>query len=233
MNESSFLTAKAIAKLNLEESDLTDSNVNVNKMLEAFGGIAKENSFLGDFPTQLKTACKQLSQLIAWMWSSSIGTSLDEQTLKKAFNSVLKYQAFTNTLEGSDAISALLLGNNQDKNINSIGQKLEFEIPSITLKKVYEQLTKNAVPYAFTQEYVNLFYSKVNPYLGEEGIFYDFFGTENPTREPRFVVIISLPPKPELSDFTVTEEELKNWANETTSYSPPHFNPYIPISAST
>lgn len=185
------------------------------------------------FAQELRDVCKQLSQLLAWMWypeeipDSGIDPE-EEKKLKTAFATLLKYQAFHNNVLGSNAIADLFLGNNESQNIKDV---YSGEIPNkLTLQGIFNALTKNTVNYAFTQKYLANFYTEVDVNTFDGDVSYDFFGHYNPTSQPKFVVRIGLPPRPELGKITVSDTELIEWAQNTQDYEPP--NPYIPISAS-
>ncbi|NES08380.1 MAG: hypothetical protein F6K22_39925, partial [Okeania sp. SIO2F4] len=86
--------------------------------------------------------------------------------------------------------------------------------------------------YVFNKEFTNDYYAEVSIDTYDGTVFYDFFGTNNPTEEPKFIVVIPYPPRPQLTEFTVTEDELRAWAQDYKSYIPRNFNPYIPNTGS-
>ncbi|NET16406.1 MAG: hypothetical protein F6K08_28065 [Okeania sp. SIO1H6] len=221
----------------------------------------------GEEYEKVRRACKQLSQLTAWMWlkDDNFPGSLDKteiKRLKKLFDAVLKYQAFYNDQWGHMAITCMLINNNNQavdaleniqvegieankplervhKIVGEESHHIIKKIPQLTLKKVYEELVQydDYNEYVFDEDFTKNYYAKVAIDTYEGSIFYDFFGKHNPENQPKYIVVIPYPPKPQLGQFTVTKKELRAWATQPTtadenSYIPPHFNPYIAIHAS-
>ncbi len=241
---------------------MTDS-IEINSLTgrEILGG--KPNTKIGtnghEEYKKIRKACKQLSQLTAWMWlegdkgeddRNRQAPELQKRYLRILFDTILKYQAFYNDRWGSKAIAQILIGENeaavstlqeskQDKppeRSHQICPNIIPEIPSLTLQQVYEELvpSNDYNDYVFDQNFTEDYYAKVSIETYEGSIFYDFFGTNNPTKKPKYIVVIPYPPKPKLGRYTVNTAELEAWATQPTtveekSYIPPNFNPYIPI----
>ena len=195
----------------------------------------KVKNFTDGFTSKLRNGCKQLSQLIAWIWLSDKITSdqieeTEEKELKKAFDAILKYQAFNNNIDGSDAIAYLLQGDN-----TSIKKEVyKGNIPeNLTLPKIYNDLTGSSAEYVFDSEHLKHFYTEVSVDILDGGVSYDFFGTQNRSKKPKFIVVVPYPIKPDLNEFTVSPDELKEWAQDASNYTPPNSNPFIPVNGST
>jgi hypothetical protein len=207
----------------------------------------------------LRKGCIQLSQLIAWMWYEDpqegpplIDAPADQQKkLKKLFDAALKYQAFNNKPRGSEAIASMLVpskGAGDNPNQNAIARLAAnspdladgpvFDltdvinpVPTLTLAEVYDKLMPQAGDYVFESIYLANFYAEVITDEYDGSVSFDFFGKDNPTGQSKFIVVIPYPPKPALSELTVTNEELSDWATSL-NYSPPNYNPYIPVNGS-
>lgn len=223
--------SESIKSFRLKSTD-ESKNDDLEKLLDAIKDIFQDG-------------CKQLSQLIAWMWLDENIAEIEDneqvELLKKLFDAILKYQAFNNNELGCNAIAAILKGENQaayeelQKDPNIKFSDIIDKVPSLKLGDVYGKLVpqngeKNE--YKFKGNYLDNFYTVVTTDDFNGSLSFDFFGTKNPTRKPKFIVVIPYPAKPALSNFTVSEEELKTWAKDEDKYLPPNWNPFIPINGS-
>ncbi|NES08143.1 MAG: hypothetical protein F6K22_38455, partial [Okeania sp. SIO2F4] len=165
----------------------------------------------GEYAEKLRKACKQLSQLIAWMWidDDEFPDSLNPYFaiyLKKLFDAILRYQQFCNNKKGNKAITEILLGDNKraaktlKKAYADNNQHWDLEAPegfNLTLQQVYEALVPtdskrhdhNDNEYVFNKEFTNDYYAEVSIDTYDGTVFYDFFGTNNPTEEPKFIAV--------------------------------------------
>lgn len=239
LREDTPVAATAVARMAVPNISTADQPIDLDQAAETL-------------VIALRKGCKQLSQLIAWLWyeGSLIDADADQQKqLKKLLDATLKYQAFNNKPRGSDAIAKLLTPSSggDNPNQNAIDRlkvasnaadgpvfdltSLISSVPTLTLADVYNKLMPNQQDYVFEGIYLSNFYAEVITDEYNGSVSFDFFGKDNPTGKSKFIVVIPYPPKPALSELTVTNEELSTWA-KSGSYVPPHYNPYIPVNGS-
>ncbi|MBD6620501.1 hypothetical protein FNW02_33150 [Komarekiella sp. 'clone 1'] len=195
------------------------------------------------FPKELRTPensakiriiIKQWTQLIAWTWTNFLAFEQDEtnkeqeKVLKEYFSSILKKQALFR-------LAAIEYGDPQSAQSAEETSKIIKEVItsnktapgiSLTLADVYKQLTTN--DYIFTDPLVQDFRFEVTVDSFTGNISYEY----DEERKEKYVAIIAYPPRPALSEFTVTEDQLKDWMQDNLSgnYLPPSV--YIPVSGS-
>ncbi len=183
---------------------------------------------------KIRIIIKQWTQLIAWTWTDFLAFEQDEtnkdeeKQLKEYFSSILKKQALFRmaAIEYGDVQSA--------KSAEETSKALKEVLTSsktapgikLTLSEVYKQLTTN--DYIFTDPLIQEFRFEVTVDSFTGNISYDY----NEETKEKYLAIIAYPPRPALSEFTVTEDQLKSWIQDNSSgnYLPP--SAYIPVSAS-
>ncbi len=197
---------------------------------------------LQQWPAEVKKGVSQWSQVTAWLWTGCLAFASDmakaqkEQSLKNFLFDQLKVQAQSSaayiaygdpeTKTKADAASRnirnLLLGHND--RVEGLPSGIDF-----TLSDAIEKLTGDALITVSNPEFGNLFLFQVttNSFSGAVDYAKDEDGN---IIKDKYVLFLAFPPRPALNEFTVTEKELYNWANNINpegSYLPP--SPYIPI----
>jgi hypothetical protein len=195
----------------------------------------------------LKKGVTQWSRIAAWSWCDYLafkGDSVKEPQEKnlKAF----LYKALTEQAKNSDgylsygdepsqavanawskAIVNLLLGKNDDavKDTDYEGKDMGVTLSDVIFKSTGEPLVTSLPD---NESFVKLFYVQItrDAYSGRV----IRASEEDATTYTGYINIIAYPPRPQLSDYTVTEQQLIDWAsntNDTGDYLPP--SAYIPI----
>ncbi|MUG95680.1 hypothetical protein F7734_26315 [Scytonema sp. UIC 10036] len=181
---------------------------------------------------KIRIIIKQWTQIIAWTWTTFLAFDGDEakkkeeQQLKNYFSSILKKQALARlaAIEYGDPPSAQL-AEETSKIIKEviIANQTAPDI-QLTLSDVYRKLTTN--DYIFTDPLIQEFRFEV--------VVDSFTGRirKDEANQAKYLATIAYPPRPELSEFTVTEEQLNQWIKDNNSgeYLPPSV--YIPVSGS-
>jgi hypothetical protein len=178
--------------------------------------VSNFSAQFSSFAEKLPMACKQLSQITAWMWLSQ--TDEQKQNLQAGFKQVLEAQAIYSSNHYDDTLAAQLS--------QQIADFLTGKQPEcgLSLPKLYQELT-GLDSYVFDEEFTNLFYFEVSTDTFEGYITgFDF-------TKKKFRVVLAYPPRPELNEFNVTEDTLRNWSqNVPDQWLPP--SAFIPISTS-
>ncbi len=184
----------------------------------------------------------QWSRVTAWLWTSCLAYAGDpekaklEQDLKSFLLNTLKSQAQhadafvaygdpssrTTANALSKTIRNLLLGHNNE--IPTLPPGIDF-----TLSDVIKKLTGEALITVTDPDFGEMFLFQVttNSFSGTVEYALDEGGKPIPKK---YVLFLAFPPRPDLSELTVTEQQLSDWANNLTpgeSYLPP--SAYIPI----
>ncbi|KYC42524.1 hypothetical protein WA1_21430 [Scytonema hofmannii PCC 7110] len=181
---------------------------------------------------KIRIIIKQWTQIIAWTWTTFLAFDGDEekkreeQQLKNYFSSILKKQALARlaAIEYGDPPSAQL-AEETSKIIKEviIANQTAPDI-QLTLSDVYQKLTTN--DYIFTDPLIQEFRFEV--------VVDSFTGRirKDEENQAKYLATIAYPPRPALSEFTVTEEQLNQWVQDNNSgeYLPPSV--YIPVSGS-
>lgn len=197
-----------------------------------------------EFIPKIKKGVMQWSRITAWSWTDYLAFAGEpeeeqEKKLKTLLIEVLKKQAqaagaFMSYGEPkskrmadnwSEAINNLLLGRN-DLVPQAVAQGIKLTLSRLIEKISGELLVTTEYPY-----FTNLFYSLV-VIDSFNGKLIDAPMSEVTTEMP-FISVIAYPPRPVLSELTVTEEVLKAWASNKVpggDYLPP--SAYIPIAVS-
>lgn len=184
----------------------------------------------------------QWSRLVAWSWTDYLafaGTASEDQErqLKALLIQTLNQQALYagafiayGNLESqeradelSDDIENLLSGDNSAVSLASA--------ISLTLSDVIQKMTGEPLATTEYPRFTRLFYYHVllDTFIG--GLEEIPAERSTPSRK-QYISYIPYPPRPEFSQFTVTYEQLRNWASNSITgdnYLPP--SAYIPISA--
>ncbi|HBE18197.1 MAG TPA: hypothetical protein DEG17_08745 [Cyanobacteria bacterium UBA11149] len=194
-----------------------------------------------EFLPKIKKGVMQWSRITAWSWTDYLAfagepQAEEEKKLKTLLIQVLKQQAqcagaYTSYGDPkskvmadnlSEAINNLLLGRN-----DLVPQAVEQGI-SLTLSQLMEKITGEKLVTTEYPYFTNLFYSLVvtDTFNGK------LIDAPMPdvTTEMPFISVIAYPPRPVLSELTVTEDELVAWASNQVpggDYLPP--SAYIPI----
>lgn len=183
---------------------------------------------------KIKLVITQWSQLAAWSWTTHLAFDDDddqkkkgeELTLKQYFSNLLKNQAKFRMAateygdptsaqfaqETSEAIKQVLMGKETVPNIK------------LTLSEVYKQLTERT-DFIFSDPFIDQFRFEVTVDSFTGGV------RKDEEQKAKYVAIIAYPPRPVLSEFTVTEQQLNDWMRDKGSgdYLPP--SPYIPLTS--
>ena len=197
-----------------------------------------------EFLPKIKKGVMQWSRTTAWSWTDYLAFAGEpeeeqEKKLKTLLIEVLKKQAQaagafmsygqpTSKIMAdnlSKAINNLLLGRN-DLVPQAVDQGINLTLSQLIEKISGELLVTTEYPY-----FTNLFYSLVVTDSFNGKLIYAPM-SEVRTEMP-FISVIAYPPRPVLSELTVTEEVLVAWASNTVpggDYLPP--SAYIPIAAS-
>jgi hypothetical protein len=198
-----------------------------------------------DYWPLLQKSASQMSRIIAWTWTSCLAYSGNErqsgevnslaeqeQKLKTIFIQLLQRQAINTNVyvacgdpellgqaeQFSTDIRNLILGDN-----DAVRETKDEDI-TITLSDVVEQFTGER--FAMTEEpsFTKMFIFRVitNSFIGYATYAPDKDG-DSP-EEDKYILELPYPPRPMLSEVTVTEKELSDWAMNLTpgdSYIPP------------
>lgn len=191
---------------------------------------------------EVKEGVSQWSQVTAWFLTGCLAFASDkekaekEQLLKTFLFDQLKIQAQSSSAfiaygdpgmktianAASKNIRNLLLGKN-DK-VENLPSGIDF-----TLSDVIKELTGKPLITVKNPEFGNMFLFQVttNSFTGSVERAKD----ENSQVIPnKYVLFLAFPPRPVLNGFTVTDQQLYDWANNLNTggnYLPP--SPYIPI----
>jgi len=196
------------------------------------------------FLPKIKKGVTQWSRITAWSWTDYLAFAgeqeeEEEKKLKTLLVDVLKKQAQsasafisygepTSKLSAdslSEAINNLLLGRN-DLVSEAVAQGIKLTLSDLMEKVSGEKLVTTEYP-----DFTNLFYSLVVTDSFNGKLIYAPMSCL--TTDKPYISVIAYPPRPELSELTVTAEELRSWASNEVSgeyYLPPSV--YIPIAAS-
>jgi len=191
---------------------------------------------------KVRKGVSQWSRVTAWLWTDCLAFADDpqkaqlEQDLKSFLIDILKSQAQnadayiaygdpsskTTANALSETIRNLLLGKNDQ--ILSLPPEITF-----TLSDVIEKLTGEALITVTDPPFGEMFLFQVttNSFSGTVEQAKDEKGEDIPYK---YVLYLAFPPRPELGELTVTEQQLFDWANNLIpggSYLPP--SAYIPI----
>lgn len=186
---------------------------------------------------RIKRVITQWSQLAAWSWTTHLAFDDDddnqtkkgeELTLKQYFSKLLKNQAMSRMaateygdLESaekarisSDTIKQVLMGKETAPHIK------------LTLPEVYQQLTEQT-DFIFSDPFIDQFRFEVTV----DSFTGSIRKNEENNKSEKYVAVIAYPPRPALSEFTVTEQQLNDWMRDKGSgdYLPP--SPYIPLTS--
>lgn len=186
---------------------------------------------------KVKRGIKQWSQLVAWSWSDYTAFSdapekaSQEKELKQFFRDTLQDQAknrnaavyygdpqAAETAQAlSEIIKKLFAG---DKDIEGL------EKVQLTLPEVLNKLTGEDFIFSTDADFRAVFRFEV--------IVDEFSGSirDDEKQQGHYVAYVTYPPRPVLSEATVTEAQLEEWMRDQGSgeYLPP--SAYIPLSAS-
>lgn len=186
---------------------------------------------------KIKELITQWSRLTAWLWSSLLAFSDDdnkvtqEMTLKKVLNEILQQQALrTIAYESYDDLNAkaeadVLSGYLQEMLVgnNSAVPALQENNIKVTLAEVLKNLSDENFVLTEYPDFAKMFTCRVTPeYVGK----YTEIGSR------KYISNIAYPPRPVLSEYTITEQQLYSWGQNIDTqgnYLPPSL--YIPIGA--
>lgn len=187
----------------------------------------------------LRVSVKQWSQLVSWSWTALLafaGESLEsqERKLKAFFLKTVQKQgqnasAYTSYGQPESKAVAEALGDDY-KNL-LLGRNDQIEVlqqagVTVTLSDVLEKLTG--------QKYIVTEKPEITEKFTFQVVLDTYTGSISETDRDRYLAFMAYPPRPSLSEVTVTEQQLYDWAqnlNTLGDYLPP--SPYIPIAAST
>ncbi|MGK7905581.1 MAG: hypothetical protein AB4352_30080 [Hormoscilla sp.] len=188
--------------------------------------------------SKIKDVTMQWSRIIAWSWTDLLAFKDDpskakqELALKKFFNATFQQQGLNtiayesyddeNAKETANLLSgyiqSMLLGNNDDV------PYLKDNGIEVTLAEVLKKLSDEDFVFTKDPEFAKMFTCRVIP---------EFVGSFIETGYRQYVAEIAYPPRPALNEYTVTEPQLLNWAQNIDTggnYLPPSL--YIPFGAS-
>lgn len=188
----------------------------------------------------------QWSRLVSWSWTPILAFAQDqnkaaqEQILKNFINQTLQrqgqntysYESYAdeeskgNADKLSSDLKSLFLGNN-----GSI-EFLKNRQVTVTLPEVLQELSGEDFVFKTFPEFTQMFIFRVMvSYTGEITEIVTGAIPESGTRQ--YIAKLAYPPRPVLSEFTVTEQQLYDWTkniNTGGNYLPPSI--YIPIAGS-
>lgn len=187
----------------------------------------------------LRQSVKQWSQLVSWSWTELLAFAGNEEfesqerklksyfikTVQKQGQTASAYTSYGNTESKTIAeelgknYKNLLLGRNQD--IDYLTQ----EGVKLTLSAVLEKLTGEKYIVTEKPDMTEKFTFRV--------VLDTYTGSIIEIADKKYLAYMSYPPRPALSEITVSEEQLYDWAqnlNTLGDYLPP--SPYIPIAGS-
>lgn len=197
----------------------------------------------------IHTGVEQWSRITAWTWSSCLafaGESTEKVEQEKALKALL-IKTLQNQAQSADAFISYGNSKSEDK-ANTLAEDIKnlllsrndkvsklYKDPNITLTltldKLYQKLTGDQRRLITTEDATieEMFLVRVitNAFSGSIDYALDECGKRIPNK---YVFVIAYPPRPALSEVTVTEQQLTDWAFNITpggSYLPP--SPYIPI----
>jgi hypothetical protein len=191
---------------------------------------------------KVRKGVSQWSRVTAWLWTDCLAyadapeKAKLEQDLKSFLINTLKSQA-----QHADAFvaygdpSSKLSANTLSKTLRNLLLGKNGEIPNLppgidfTLSDVIEKLTGEALITVTDPPFGEMFLFQVttNSFSGTVEQAKDEKGQDIPNK---YVLSLAFPPRPELGELTVTEQQLYDWANKPNpggNYLPP--SPYIPI----
>ena len=192
---------------------------------------------------KITKAVTQWSQIAAWSWTGCLGFAGEpnkaeqEQKLKTLLIDILKKQA-----QSADAF--IRYGNEEAQKIadtlakdirnlmlgyNDKVQAIQDLKIGITISDVLEKFTNQPLITTADRPFGEMFVVRVttNSFSGKIDYALDKEGNPIPNQ---YLTIIAYPPRPVLSDITITENQLSGWINNITYggyYLPP--SAYIPI----
>ena len=185
----------------------------------------------------LKIAIKQWSQLVAWSWTDLLafaGESQEsqERELKSFFIKTLQKQgqaasAYTSYGQEESKLQAESLGEDIKNLLLGRNDRIgELNDVTVTLSMVMETLTGDKCITTEKPEMTEKFTYQI--------VLDSYTGAIVETAKARYLAYMAYPPRPALSEITLSEQQLYDWArnlNTQGDYLPP--SPYIPIAAST
>jgi len=183
---------------------------------------------------KIKKVVIQWSRLVAWSWTPVLAFDEDEKNkqellLKQFFNETLQqqglntlsYESYANLDSQAQAdylsgvIQSLFLGNNSDI------PYLQDNGVKVTLADVLEKLSGETFVFKEFPNFTQMFTCRV---------IAEYTGKFTEIGDREYMATLAYPPCPALSEYTVTEQQLCDWArNQNTggNYLPPSL--YIPI----
>ena len=208
---------------------------------QSFGNEKPVQSPSTSFPEGLQTpenlakvrqGVKEWSQLVAWLWSPFLaftgdGRQGEERQLKEFLSSLLHGQArYTNVAnhygDPQAALIAQATGETLKKSL--MGEQTAPGI-RLTWPEVYKQLTGKESLFT-DKNFCNLFRFEVAVDTFVGGV------REDEAKQALYVSTLAYPPRPELNQYTVTEQQLHDWMRDRGDgdYIPP--SSYMPIAGS-
>lgn len=169
----------------------------------------------------IQRAITELSQLMAWTWTSLTVTNKpsEEQELKKYYSSLLQELAMqTAAFEHYNDTNQEKEAKSSSKKLKKLflGEKTSDWDKDMTLDRVIQDLTSKGKRFVFTEK----------PNFTKKFIFLAQIGLDAGTitelsvdetsseEEKKFLVRLCIPPRPTLSEYTITEEQLYDWARQ-------------------
>lgn len=201
---------------------------------------------LRKYSSKIKKGVTQWSQITAWTWCDYLAFAGEEKEEEEKNLKALLIKSLQNQAQGSDtylsygdstsyanaqiwadALLNLLIGNTKDV---PGGEKID-----LTLSDVMEKITGEPLITSIGEnaDFTESFFVKVidNAYSG----YLEDAPEDHREGKRKYINYIAYPPRPALSEFTVTEDQLKDWAScNTTDPNSPYLPPsvYIPTAFS-
>jgi len=191
---------------------------------------------------KIKKAVTQWSRIVAWSWTSVLAFMGDEskmrqeqilksymiETVKKQGQSSFAYESYDDLDSKAQAellsgyLKSLLLGQNSEV------PYLQEQGVEVTLSDVLYKLSGENYIFTEDPEFTEMFtFQYITEYTGKIIPAVDSQGNEI---NRQYISLMAYPPRPTLSEVTVTEQQLYDWAqnlNTGGEYLPPSI--YIPI----
>lgn len=196
-----------------------------------------------NYSNEIKEAVTQWSRIVAWSWTPILAAVKEddnskvspekEQKLKQVFLEIVQrqgqlsnaYESYGNFRGNNNKTQAESLASDFKNLLLGKNNEVEFEDlreVDVTLSDVLYGLYGK--PYVFTKNetFTDMF---------EFRVITDYTGKITEVEEgKKYISLMAYPPRPALSEVTVTEQQLEDWAkniNTGGSYLPPSL--YIPI----
>ncbi|MEA5472120.1 hypothetical protein [Spirulina sp. 06S082] len=194
---------------------------------------------------KIRQAVTQWSQLVAWSWTPLLAFDKNEnkggqeRTLKSFFRDTVQKQgqnsyAYESYGDLESKAQAELLGSYYKYLLLGENSQIPFlqqEGVNVTLSDVLDKLSGETYVFTADPDFTQMFtFRVVTDYTG---LITQAVNDEGQPIPNQYISLMAYPPRPALSEFTVTEQQLYDWAeniNTGGSYLPPSV--YIPIAGS-